>query len=170
LIVNGESCTVAVAAHKTLLEVLREDLGLTGTKHGCELGECGTCTVVVNDLPVLSCLVLAQAVNGARVETIEGMADGPRLHPLQEAFADLGAAQCGYCTPGFLLAAKALLDHNPTPTRQEIKDALAGNLCRCTGYLKIYEAVELAAGKIQHGKTEGRKDGRTVRRKDGREV
>jgi carbon-monoxide dehydrogenase small subunit len=170
LIVNGESCTVAVAAHKTLLEVLREDLGLTGTKHGCELGECGTCTVVVNDLPVLSCLVLAQAVNGARVETIEGMADGPRLHPLQEAFADLGAAQCGYCTPGFLLAAKALLDHNPTPARQEIKDALAGNLCRCTGYLKIYEAVELAAGKIQHGKTEGRKDGRTVRRKDGREV
>jgi carbon-monoxide dehydrogenase small subunit len=166
--VNGEPRTVAVVPHKTLLEVLREDLGLIGTKHGCELGECGTCTVIVDDLPVLSCLVLAQAVNGARVDTVEGLADGPRLHPLQEAFADLGAAQCGYCTPGFLLAAKALLDRNPAPTRQEVKDALAGNLCRCTGYLKIYEAVELAAGKMHDGKTERRKDGRVVGRKDGR--
>ena len=136
---------MAFAPHKTLLEVLREDLGLTGTKHGCELGECGTCTVLLDDVPVLSCLVLAQACDGRRVRTVEGMATGDGLHPLQEAFADLGAAQCGYCTPGFLLAAEALLAANPSPTRAEIKDALAGNLCRCTGYLKIYEAVEMAA-------------------------
>jgi len=143
--VNGESIRVAFAPHKTLLEVLREDLGLTGTKHGCELGECGTCTVLLDDIPVLSCLVLALACDGRRVRTVEGMATGEGLHPLQEAFADLGAAQCGYCTPGFLLVAEALLDANPSPTRAEIKDALAGNLCRCTGYHRIYEAVEVAA-------------------------
>jgi len=153
--VNGERTRVAFAPHKTLLEVLREDLGLTGTKHGCELGECGTCTVLLDDVPVLSCLVLAQACEGRRVRTVEGMATGNGLHPLQEAFADLGAAQCGYCTPGFLLAAEALLEANPAPSRDEIKDALAGNLCRCTGYLKIYEAVELAAENI------GRADGQT---------
>ena len=143
--VNGESLRVAFAPNKTLLEVLREDLGLTGTKHGCELGECGTCTVLLDDIPVLSCLVLALACDSRRVRTVEGMATGEGLHPLQEAFADLGAAQCGYCTPGFLLAAQALLDANPSPTRAEIKDALAGNLCRCTGYHRIYEAVEVAA-------------------------
>jgi len=145
LVVNGEPVEVGFAPHKTLLEVLREDLGLTGTKHGCELGECGTCTVLVDGQPVLSCLVLGAACEGKAVKTVEGMAQGPTLHPLQRAFADLGAAQCGYCTPGFLLAAEALLEANPKPTREEIKNALAGNLCRCTGYLKIYEAVELAA-------------------------
>ncbi len=149
LVVNGELTEVAFAPHKTLLEVLREDLGLTGTKHGCELGECGTCTVLVDDTPVLSCLVLGLACAGKRVETVEGMADGPDLHPLQQTFADLGAAQCGYCTPGFLLAAQALIEENPKPTRDEIKQALAGNLCRCTGYLKIYEAVELAAARMR---------------------
>jgi carbon-monoxide dehydrogenase small subunit len=153
LTVNGEPQEVAFAPHKTLLEVLREDLGLTGTKHGCELGECGTCTVLVNDQPVLSCLVLGQACEGARVATVEGMAEGGKLHPLQDAFAELGAAQCGYCTPGFLLAAQALLQDNPKPKRDEIKAALAGNLCRCTGYLKIYEAVEMAAERMRgaHG-------------------
>jgi len=145
LVVNGQPTEVAFAPHKTLLEVLREDLGLTGTKHGCELGECGTCTVLLDGQPVLSCLVLGLACEGRSVKTVEGMAPGPELHPLQRAFADLGAAQCGYCTPGFLLAAEALLVQNAKPSRQQIKDALAGNLCRCTGYLKIYQAVELAA-------------------------
>ncbi|MCH8254747.1 MAG: (2Fe-2S)-binding protein [Gemmatimonadetes bacterium] len=145
LIVNGEHTEIAFAPHKTLLEVLREDLGLTGTKHGCELGECGTCAVLMDGQPVLSCLVLGVACSGRSISTVEGMADGPTLHPLQKAFADLGAAQCGYCTPGLLLTAEALLLDNPSPTRQAIKEALAGNLCRCTGYIKIYEAVELAA-------------------------
>jgi carbon-monoxide dehydrogenase small subunit len=147
--VNGESVEVAFAPHKTLLEVLREDLGLTGTKHGCELGECGTCTVVLDGTPVLSCLVLGLACAGRRVRTVEGMAAGGRLHPLQDAFAELGAAQCGYCTPAFLLAAEALLIGNPRPARDDIKRALAGNLCRCTGYIKIYEAVELAAARMR---------------------
>lgn len=146
---NGEPCEVAFAPHKTLLEVLREDLGLTGTKHGCELGECGTCTVLLDGRPVLSCLVLGLDCEGRAVKTIEGMARGPSLHPLQEAFADLGAAQCGYCTPAFLLAAEALLEDNPRPDREQVKRALAGNLCRCTGYLKIYEAVELAAARMR---------------------
>ncbi len=145
LIVNGEHTEIAFAPHKTLLEVLREDLGLTGTKHGCELGECGTCAVLMDGQPVLSCLVLGIACSGRSVSTVEGMAYGPTLHPLQKAFADLGAAQCGYCTPGLLLTAEALLQVDPSPTRQAIKEALAGNLCRCTGYIKIYEAVELAA-------------------------
>jgi len=146
---NGDPVEVAFAPHKTLLEVLREDLGLTGTKHGCELGECGTCAVLVDGAPVLSCLVLGLACAGTRVRTVEGMAEGGRLHPLQEAFADLGAAQCGYCTPAFLLTAEALLTANPRPTRDDIKQALAGNLCRCTGYIKIYEAVELAAARMR---------------------
>ena len=146
---NGEPVEVAFAPHKTLLEVLREDLGLTGTKHGCELGECGTCTVLVDGMPVLSCLVLGLACAGKRVKTVEGMAGSGTLHPLQVAFADLGAAQCGYCTPAFLITAEALLAAKPRPTRDEIKDALAGNLCRCTGYIKIYEAVELAAARMR---------------------
>jgi aerobic-type carbon monoxide dehydrogenase small subunit (CoxS/CutS family) len=146
---NGERSEVAFAPHKTLLEVLREDLRLTGTKHGCELGECGTCTVLLDDVPVLSCLTLGVACDGRRVRTVEGMATNGRLHPLQETFADLGAAQCGYCTPGILLAAQALLDQNPAPTRDEIKQSLSGNLCRCTGYIKIYEAVELAASRLR---------------------
>jgi len=143
--VNGEDHDVAAATHKTLLEVLREEMGLTGTKHGCELGECGTCTVLVDGQPVLSCLALPIELEGREVTTVEGMAVGGRLHPLQQAFAELGAAQCGYCTPGILLTARALLAENPKPTRQEIRTALAGNLCRCTGYTKILDAVELAA-------------------------
>jgi len=146
--VNGEPCTASFAPHKTLLEVLREDLGLTGTKHGCELGECGTCAVLLDGQPVLSCLVLGLDCEGRSVETVEGMATPAGLHPLQKAFADLGAAQCGYCTPGLLVVAKALLDENPRPTRAEITAALAGNLCRCTGYLQIFEAVERAAAEI----------------------
>jgi carbon-monoxide dehydrogenase small subunit len=146
--VNGDPVEVAFAPHKTLLEVLREDLGLTGTKHGCELGECGACAVVLDGKPVLSCLVLGVECDGADVVTVEGLAKDGRLHPLQEAFADLGAAQCGYCTPGFLVTAKALLDARPQASREEIAEALSGNLCRCTGYLQIYEAVEKAAGEI----------------------
>jgi aerobic-type carbon monoxide dehydrogenase small subunit (CoxS/CutS family) len=146
---NGEPLEVAFAPHKTLLEVLREDLALTGTKHGCELGECGVCTVLIDGQPTLSCLFLGLDAEDRGVTTIEGMADGAQLHPLQETFADLGAAQCGYCTPGFLLVAKELLEKNPRPQRHEIQEALAGNLCRCTGYLKIYEAVELAAARMR---------------------
>ena len=149
LTLNGEQTEVAFAPHKTLLEVLREDLGLMGTKHGCELGECGTCAVLVDGRSVLSCLALGLDMEGREVETVEGMAEGASLHPLQETFADTGAAQCGYCTPGFLLVAKELLAVNPKPTREEIKEALSGNLCRCTGYIKIYEAVELAAARIR---------------------
>jgi len=152
--VNGDSRETLVPVHKTLLEVLREDLGLTGTKHGCELGECGTCTVLVDGEPVLSCLALPVETEGARITTVEGMAEGGRLHPLQQAFAELGAAQCGYCTPGILLTATALLAERPSPTRAEVKEALAGNLCRCTGYTKILDAVELAA--LRMGRQEAR--------------
>jgi aerobic-type carbon monoxide dehydrogenase small subunit (CoxS/CutS family) len=149
LTVNGETRDLIVAVHKTLLEVLREDMGLTGTKHGCELGECGTCTVLVDGEPVLSCLALPVEIRGRDIRTVEGMADGSRLHPLQQAFAELGAAQCGYCTPGILLTAEALLEDNPTPSRDEVRVALAGNLCRCTGYTKILDAVELAALRMK---------------------
>jgi len=149
LTVNGETRDVVVPVHKTLLEVLREDLNLTGTKHGCELGECGTCTVLVDGVPVLSCLALPVELQGREIKTVEGMAENGRLHPLQLAFAELGAAQCGYCTPGILLTAEALLDETPTPTRDEVREALAGNLCRCTGYTKILDAVELAALRIK---------------------
>jgi carbon-monoxide dehydrogenase small subunit len=151
LVVNGEEREVHVAVHKTLLEVLREDLHLTGTKHGCELGECGTCTVLIDGEPVLSCLALPIECQGRDVKTIEGMASGSELHPLQQAFAELGAAQCGYCTPGILLTAEALLHERPTPTRDEVRQALAGNLCRCTGYTKILDAVELAALRMRRG-------------------
>ena len=144
LTVNGEHREVLAVVHKTLLEVLREDLGLIGTKHGCELGECGTCTVLLDGTPVLSCLELAAACEGRAITTVEGMADGPRLHPLQQAFVETGAAQCGYCTPGFLLA------DEPQPPRRRIREALAGNLCRCTGYTKILDAVELAALRMSH--------------------
>ncbi len=144
LTVNGEPTEVAFAPYKTLLEVLREDLNLPGTKHGCELGECGACAVLLDGRPVLSCLVLGVECDGREVVTVEGMASDGRLHPLQDAFADLGAAQCGYCTPGILVTAKALLDEHPNPTREEVKEALSGNLCRCTGYQQIFEAVEAA--------------------------
>ena len=149
--VNGESKQVAFESYKTLLEVLREDLNLPGTKHGCELGECGACAVLLDGTPVLSCLVLGLECDGRDVLTVEGMANGNRLHPLQEAFADLGAAQCGYCTPGILVTAKALLDRNPTPTTDQIREALSGNLCRCTGYQQIIEAVEAAAAVMHNG-------------------
>ena len=147
--VNGEPQQVAFVPHKTLLEVLREDLNLTGTKHGCELGECGTCAVLVDGVPVLSCLVLALECEGQAIETVEGLATAAGPHPLQEAFADLGAAQCGYCTPGFLMTAKAVLAGDPSPSRATLQQELAGNLCRCTGYLMIYEAVEWAAGRLR---------------------
>ena len=146
--VNGETHQLLVPVHKTLLEVLREDMQLTGTKHGCELGECGTCTVLIDGRPHLSCLVLPIQVERRAITTVEGMANGSELHPLQTAFAELGAAQCGYCTPGILLSARTLLEENPRPSRDEIKEALAGNLCRCTGYTKIIEAIELAAGRM----------------------
>ena len=147
--VNGETREMLLPVHKTLLEVLREDMQLTGTKHGCELGECGTCTVLVDRKPQLSCLLLPVQLEGRAITTIEGMADGSQLHPLQAAFAEVGAAQCGYCTPGILLSARSLLEGNPRPTRDEIREALAGNLCRCTGYVKILEAIELAAERMQ---------------------
>src|SRR5437763_198937 len=147
---NGERAEVAFAPHKTLLEVLREDLALTGTKHGCELGECGACAVLVDGELQLSCLVLALECEGRAVETVEGLARGPELHPLQTAFADLGAAQCGYCTPGILMTAKALLLKDKNPTREKIKEAISGNLCRCTGYQQIFEAIEEAAKRLEH--------------------
>lgn len=147
--INGETVTFMAPPHKTLLEVLREELGLTGTKHGCELGECGACTVLIDGQPVLSCLVLPLEVEGREILTVEGLAVRGQPHPLQTAFTELGAAQCGYCIPGILVTAKALLDTNPCPIREEIKEALSGNLCRCTGYSKILEAVELAAERMR---------------------
>ena len=149
LSINGESRTVAFPTHHTLLEVLREECGLTGTKHGCELGECGTCAVLVDGRAVLSCLVLAAEMSDRDIETVEGMQDGNELHPLQAALADLGAAQCGYCTPGILLTAKGLLEDNPDPSTQEIDEALSGNLCRCTGYHKIVEGIQWAAARLR---------------------
>lgn len=140
--INGDPYDLYLPVHKTLLEVLREELRLTGTKHGCELGECGACTVLVEGRPVLSCLILPLDVQGKAITTIEGVAADGRLHPLQQAFADFGASQCGYCTPGIILAAKALLDASPHLTRRQIREQMAGNLCRCTGYTKIVEAIE----------------------------
>ena len=142
LIVNGETHEILVAVHKTLLEVLREDLGLTGTKHGCELGECGTCTVLVDGTPVLSCLALPLELEGRSIATVEGMAEGGVLHPLQQAFAELGAAQCGYCTPGFIMMVKSLLAGEPPANEAAIREALSGNICRCTGYATIVRAIQ----------------------------
>jgi carbon-monoxide dehydrogenase small subunit len=147
--VNGETSELLVPVHKSLLEVLREDMHLTGTKHGCELGECGTCTVLIDGKPELSCLLLPVKLRGRSILTVEGLARGASLHPLQVAFAELGAAQCGYCTPGILLSAASLLEENPHPSRDEIREALAGNLCRCTGYAKILDAIELAAERAR---------------------
>lgn len=144
-VVNGDNHDLLYDGYKTLLEVLREDMGLTGTKHGCELGECGACAVLLDGKLVLSCLVAAVECDGRAVRTVEGLADGPKLTALQEQFADHGGAQCGYCTPGFLIAATELLDRNASPTRDQIAEALAGNLCRCTGYQQILDAVESAA-------------------------
>jgi carbon-monoxide dehydrogenase small subunit len=148
---NGETKEVLVDSYKTLLEVLREDLQLTGTKHGCELGECGACAVLLDGQPILSCLALALECEGRQVVSVEGLGDAGQLHPLQDAFADRGAAQCGYCTPGILVTAKALLDQEPHPSRDRIREALSGNLCRCTGYGQIIEAVEAAAEEAARG-------------------
>lgn len=158
--VNGEERTVAAPPSHTLLEVLREELDLTGTKHGCELGHCGACTVLVDGEPILSCLMLAVEAQGTAITTVEGLASANTLHPLQAAFAERGAAQCGYCTPGFLVSGAALLASETNPTRDQIKAALAGNLCRCTGYTKIIEAVELAAERMRAAQAgEGRTGG-----------
>jgi aerobic-type carbon monoxide dehydrogenase small subunit (CoxS/CutS family) len=147
--VNGEEQEILFHPYKTLLEVLREELDLTGTKHGCELGECGACAVLVDGEPLLSCLELALECGGRRIETVEGLQRGDKLHPLQAAFADLGGAQCGYCTPGILMTAKALLEQEPNPSRERIREAVSGNLCRCTGYLQIYESIEEAARRLR---------------------
>jgi aerobic-type carbon monoxide dehydrogenase small subunit (CoxS/CutS family) len=150
--VNGEDLPASFAPYKTLLEVLREDLNLTGTKHGCELGECGACAVLVDGEPLLSCLELAVACEGREIQTVEGLARGNELHPLQAAFADVGGSQCGYCTSGMLMTAKALLDKDPAPTRDKIREAIAGNLCRCTGYQQIWESIEQAARVMREAK------------------
>ena len=145
MIVNHRLVTVEVQADELLVDVLRDRLGLTGTKIGCNEGECGACTVIMDGQAVLSCLLPALRAQGREIVTVEGLSDGGALHPLQQAFVNHGAVQCGYCTPGFLLSAKALLDVHPHPTRDEIKQAIAGNLCRCTGYVKIVEAIEAVA-------------------------
>ena len=147
--INGDAYELAVVPSHTLLEVLREDAGLTGTKHGCEQGECGLCTVLIDGRPQFSCLTLAIEAEGAEIRTVEGLATHGELHPLQQAWGETGASQCGYCTPGMLMSAQALLERNPSPNRTEIREALAGNLCRCTGYQAIIEAVELAAERMR---------------------
>jgi len=160
LIVNGEPHEVLFDGSKTLLEVLREDLGLAGTKHGCELGECGACAVLVDGEAVLSCLMLGVEAAGHEITTVEGLAQDGDLHPLQAAFADLGGSQCGYCTPGFLVTARALLDRNPDPSREEIREALSGNLCRCTGYNQIFESVEEAARRMRERQAASKEESR----------
>jgi len=151
LMVNGRPYEVILEPRITLLDVLREQLGLTGTKYGCGNGDCGACTVLVDGKPTLSCLTLAITVKGKSILTIEGLAKGNTLHPIQQAFIECGAIQCGYCTPGMIMTTKALLDENPTPTGEEVKEGLAGNLCRCTGYVKIIDAVLTAAEAMRKG-------------------
>jgi carbon-monoxide dehydrogenase small subunit len=143
--VNGKMYEITVDPRRTLLEVLREQLGLTGTKEGCDLGQCGTCTILIDGRPALACLTLAVEAQGKEVLTIEGLAHNGQLHILQQAFIQFGAIQCGFCTPGMILSAKALLEENPHPTINEVKEAIGGNLCRCTGYVKIIEAISKAA-------------------------
>jgi len=150
--VNGYEYEVAVRPNRTLLEVLRENLRLTGTKEGCDDGSCGTCTVLLEGVPLRACLCLAVAVQGKEVTTIEGLAEGDQLHPIQRAFVDHGAIQCGYCSPGMILTAKALLDTTPAPTEQDIKLAISGNFCRCTGYNKIVRAIKIASQNAAGGK------------------
>jgi carbon-monoxide dehydrogenase small subunit len=149
LTVNNQPYRLIVPPWRTLLEVIREDLGLTGTKEGCGLGECGACTVLIDGRAVNSCLVLATEADGREITTIEGLADGDKLHPIQQAFVDHGGLQCGFCTPGMIMSAKALLDENPHPTEEEIKQGIAGNLCRCTGYAKIIESIKAAAKNME---------------------
>lgn len=150
-IVNGKPYETIIEPHMLLIDVLRDKLGLTGTKYACGAGDCGACTVLIDGKPVFSCLTLAVTVKEKSILTIEGLAEGTNLHPIQQAFVDNGAVQCGFCTPGMILSAKALLDENPEPTRNEIKSALAGNLCRCTGYVKIVDAVSASADKMRKG-------------------
>jgi carbon-monoxide dehydrogenase small subunit len=151
--VNGDEYHLFVDVRRTLLEVIREDIGLTGTKNGCDAGECGACTVLLAGEPVNSCLVLAHEADGMEVVTIEGLAQGGVLHPIQTAFVEQGAIQCGFCTPGMVMSAKALLDHKPNPTREDIVHGLRGNLCRCTGYVKIFDAVEAASCLLEEGES-----------------
>lgn len=151
LTVNGESYTVAVEPRESLLDVLRDKLSLTGAKKGCNRGDCGACTIIMDGKTVNSCLVLAVEADGRELLTIEGLANNGQLHPIQEAFIQYGAVQCGYCTPGMIMSAKALLDENPNPTEEEVRQAIGGNLCRCTGYMKIVEAIKQAAEVIQAG-------------------
>jgi len=153
--INGKPKKMHVKANELLLNVIREDLGLTGTKYGCGTGECGTCTVLIDEEPVLSCLTLAVTVDRKKVTTIEGIGTDENPHPLQQTFVETGAIQCGFCTPGMILSAKVLLDKNPNPTEDEIKRAIEGNLCRCTGYVKIIEAIKLAAERIGRKNTSG---------------
>ena len=145
--VNGEAYEVAIQPWRTLLEVLRNDLGLTGAKRGCDEGDCGACTVIIDGKTKLACLTLAIEAEGKEIETIEGLAKGGELHPIQEAFVEHGAIQCGFCTPGMILSAKALLEENPKPSEEEIRRGISGNLCRCTGYVKIVEAIQEVGGK-----------------------
>ena len=149
LTVNKKDYEVAVAPNKTLAQLLREDLNLLGTKIGCGIGDCGACTVIMDGRTVNSCLVLAVQAEGSVITTIEGIADGKKLHPVQQAFIEHGAVQCGFCTPGMVLSAKTLLDKNPKPTELQVREALSGNLCRCTGYQKIVEAVQAASTKMK---------------------
>jgi len=152
LTINGDVCEVLVAPQRTLLEVLRDDLGLTGTKHACGTGECGACTVLIDSKPMLSCMTLAADLNGRDIVTIEGLSGAEKLHPIQESFVEYGAIQCGFCTPGFVMTVKALLDENPNPSEEEVRWYLRGNLCRCTGYAKIVEATLKAAERMRGGK------------------
>jgi carbon-monoxide dehydrogenase small subunit len=150
--VNGESYEVRVKPSETLLEVLRDKLGLTGTKEGCDTGKCGACTVLIEGKAVRSCLTLAVAARDKEITTIEGLARGQELHPIQQAFVDYGALQCGFCTPGMIMISKAFLEENPEPTEQEIRKALVGNICRCTGYVKIVEAIQASAKEMRRAK------------------
>ena len=156
---NGKATTVDAPAHRLLLDLLRDEIGVTGTKEGCGTGDCGACTVYLNGKPVNSCLVLTGELSGADVVTIEGLKEGDAYHPIQAAFIEDGGAQCGYCTPGMLMMAKSFLEENPNPTDDEIRFALSGNLCRCTGYVKIVEAVQDAAAELRRRAAEGRNNG-----------
>lgn len=154
-IINGKPCELEIKPWQTLLEVIREDLNLTGTKEGCGEGECGACTVMMGGRTVNSCLVPAMEAEGQEILTIEGMSDGDKLHPIQEAFVEHSGMQCGFCTPGMIMSAKALLDEKPVPSREEIREGISGNLCRCTGYTKIFESISAASHAMKEGKHHG---------------